>query len=205
MNMTMNDSFTLPSVPATLTWKNRPLNSTSDARQLSITAGAQTDWFVDPAGAPARQNAPIALFAPPDPAFRIQARVTVEFAATFDAGVLFAYAREDLWGKLCFEYSPQGQPMIVSVVTKGVSDDCNSAVMGQQTVYLRLYRRDAVLAFHYSPDGRFWHFVRHFTLGQVEGLTIGFSAQSPTGQGCQVSFSEIQYIPGALADLRNGE
>lgn len=201
----MSDSFTLPSIPAPLTWKNQPLQSTHDARQLSITAGAQTDWFIDPSGAPAKGDAPIGLFVPPDPVFRLQARVTVEFAATYDAGVLFAYAREDLWGKLCFEYSPQQKPMVVSVVTKGVSDDCNSVVMEKQTVHLRLYRRDAILAFHYSPDGRFWHFVRYFTLGQVEHLTVGFSAQSPTGQGCRVSFSEIQYLPGVLANLRNGE
>jgi hypothetical protein len=32
-----------------------------------------------------------------------------------------------LWAKLCFELSPQHQPMIVSVVTWGTSGDCNAA------------------------------------------------------------------------------
>lgn len=202
----MTDSFTLASLPASLAWKNRPVQTTSDGdQQISITTGAHTDWFNDPAGAHVNANAPIALFVPPDLTFRLQAKVTVAFAGTFDAGTLFAYAHDALWAKLCFEYSPQQQPMIVSVVTRGVSDDCNSVVVEGPTVHLRLYRHEDVLAFHYSLDGHTWHFVRHFSLGPVEQLRVGFLTQSPIGQGCQAIFSEIRYTPGRLADLRNGE
>ena len=202
----MSDAFTVPFLPASLTWKNQPLDSASDVeRQISIRAGADTDWFSDPAGTPAKHTAPVALFLPPDPTFRLQARVTVEFAATYDAGVLFAYIQDDLWAKLCFENSPQHQPMIVSVVTRGVSDDCNSTRIEAQSVYLRIYRQGAIFAFHYSQDAHYWHLVRYFSLGNPGPLRVGFSAQSPTGQGCKVIFSEIQYMPGALSDLRNGE
>ena len=205
MGEIMSDSFTLSSVPATITWKNQPSDSTSDAgQQISITTGADTDWFIDPAGGHVKNNAPIALFVPPDHTFSLQARVTVEFAATYDAGTLFVYVHDALWAKLCFEYSPQQQPMIVSVVTRGVSDDCNSVSVGDNSVYLRVYRHGEVLAFHYSLDGHYWHFVRYFSLGDLGRLWIGFSTQSPTGQGCRVSFSEIRYTPGALSDLRNG-
>ena len=201
----MNDPFTLASVPGILAWKNQPAESRRDTQQLSITTGAQTDWFRDPAGTQVKDDAPIALFEPPDSTFRLQARVTVEFAATYDAGTLFVYAHEALWAKLCFEYSPQGQPMVVSVVTRAVSDDCNSVSIGDSSVYLRIYRQSAALAFHYSLDGQYWHFVRHFSLGSLEQARVGFSAQSPTGQGCRAVFSEIRYAPGALSDLRNGE
>jgi uncharacterized protein len=202
----MRNTFTLSSVPAMINWKNEPSSSTSDTgQQISITSGADTDWFIDPAGEPGKNNAPIALFVPPDPAFCLQARVTVGFAATYDAGVLFVYANDALWAKLCFEYSPQRQPMIVSVVTHGVSDDCNSVVVGDNSVYLRVYRRREVFAFHYSLDGHYWHVVRYFTLGDLGQLWMGFSAQSPTGQGCKVDFSEILYTPRILSDLRNGE
>jgi regulation of enolase protein 1 (concanavalin A-like superfamily) len=202
----MNESFTFASIPGSLTWKNPPTQSTSDAgQQLSITAGAQTDWFIDPNGEQVKDNAPIALFVPPDSTFRLQARVTVEFDAMYDAGTIFVYAGDALWGKLCFEYSPQGQPMVVSVVTRGVSDDCNSVSIGDRSVYLRVHRRMDVLAFHYSLDGQYWHFVRYFSLGHLEQLRVGFSTQSPTGQGCRATFSEIRYTPGALSDLRNGE
>jgi regulation of enolase protein 1 (concanavalin A-like superfamily) len=95
--------------------------------------------------------------------------------------------------------------MIVSVVTRDVSDDCNSVVVGDYSVYLRVYRRSEVFAFHYSLDGHYWHFVRYFTMGDLGQLRMGFSAQSPTGQGCKVDFSEILYTPRILSDLRNGE
>jgi uncharacterized protein len=202
----MNDQFTLASVPDILTWKNQPIRSTIDAQQqLSITTGIQTDWFLDPAGKHVKDNAPIALFVPPDSTFCLQAKVTVKFAAMYDAGTLFVYAHEALWGKLCLEYSHQQQPMIVSVVTRGVSDDCNSVSTGNPSAYLRIYRQSDVLAFHYSLDGHYWHFVRYFSLGNLEQLQVGFSTQSPVGQGCQAIFSEIRYTPGALSDLRNGE
>jgi regulation of enolase protein 1 (concanavalin A-like superfamily) len=202
----MNDPFTLASLPASLTWKNQPAQSTSDSQgQLSITTGAQTDWFRDPAGTHVKDNAPIALFLPPDITFLLQAKVTVEFAATYDAGTLFVHVQDSLWAKLCFEYSPQGQPMVVSVVTRGLSDDCNSVSLVDHSVYLRIYRQSDVLAFHYSLDGQYWHFVRHFSLGNLEQARVGFSTQSPTGQGCRAVFSDIRYRPGPLSDLRNGE
>jgi len=202
----MSDSFILSSIPAGLTWKNQPLQSTSDAeQQISVSTGAQTDWFIDPAGESVKNNAPIALFTPPDSTFSLRAKVSVEFAATYDAGTLFVYAHDALWAKLCFEYSPQQQPMIVSVVTHGISDDCNSVTVGDRSVYLRVYRKSEILAFHYSLDGHYWHFVRYFSLGIVEQLRVGFSTQSPLGQGCQALFSEIRYTASALSDLRSGE
>ena len=203
----MSDSFPLASLPVDLTWKNPPLKSASDAElpQISITTGSQTDWFIHPSGEPVKVDAPIALFRPPDSTFQLQAKVTVDFAATYDAGTLFIYVHDTLWAKLCFEYSPQGQPMVVSVVTRGVSDDCNSVTIEDRSVYLRVYRQDRVLAFHYSYDGRYWHFVRHFSLGDLEQVGVGFSAQSPLGEGCDVIFSEIRYTLDPLSDLRNGE
>jgi regulation of enolase protein 1 (concanavalin A-like superfamily) len=202
----MNKTFSLSSVPATLNWKNQPAESASDGgRLLSMKSGSDTDWFADPSGGQGKNNAPIALFVPPDPVFSIQTRVTVEFTATYDAGVLFVFANDFLWAKLCFEFSPQKKPMIVSVVTRDVSDDCNSVVVGNNSVYLRAYRNGGIFAFHYSLDGYYWHFVRYFKLGDSGQLRMGFSAQSPTGQGCKVDFSEILYTPGILSDLRNGE
>ncbi len=33
---------------------------------------------------------------------------------------------------------------------------------------------------------------------------IGFEGQSPTGDGCSVTFDEIRFRPERLADLRDG-
>ncbi len=200
-------TLSLSSIPGDLQWKNDPVDwKVGSDNSLSITAGAKTDWFVEPSGSDwVSSNAPAALFMPPVENFLLSARVTVNFASTFDAGVLVLYEREDLWTKLCFEYSPQHKPMIVSVVTRGFSDDCNSTVIDGNSVYLRVARIDTTFALHYSLDGKFWNMVRYFTLGKVESLQAGFLAQSPTGESCNVVFSEIAYRPDVLKDLRSGD
>ncbi len=172
---------------------------------MSITAGPQTDWFVDPAGTYCKDNAPCALFTPPDPEFLLSARVSVGFGATYDAGVLQIRVQDDLWAKLCLEYSPQKRPMVVSVVTRGVSDDCNSVEIDRPEIFLRVARTPRTLAFHYSLDGLYWNFVRYFTLGPMDGLRAGFAAQSPAGVKCTAVFTEINYRPDTLKDNRNGE
>jgi regulation of enolase protein 1 (concanavalin A-like superfamily) len=200
------DTFSLPSIPGELAWHSRPLEWKVDpGNNLSILAGAETDWFTDPKGGLLRDNAPCALFTPDATDFLLSARVTVEFQSAFDAGVLQLRARQDVWGKLCFEYSPQGKPMVVSVVTRGVSDDCNSTPIDGNSVRLRIARDGATFAFHYSLDGKYWHLVRHFSLGALEGVRAGFSAQSPTGKRCRAVFSEIAYRRGVLGNIRSGE
>jgi regulation of enolase protein 1 (concanavalin A-like superfamily) len=199
-------TFTLPTIPGEFQWHIPPVEwSFEPTRGLSILAGAQTDWFIDPAGNYDKDNAPCALVTLSDDNFLLSAKVSVAFASNFDAGVFQIRAAENLWAKFCFEYSPQHHPMIVSVVTRGVSDDCNSVVIDGSEIYLRVARTPQTLAFHYSHDGRIWQFVRYFTLGQLGSLQVGFSAQSPSGAKCAVVFSEISYRKGSLKDNRSGE
>lgn len=199
------ESMKLAVLPDVLTWENQPERlEVSATDTLSIAAGPVTDWFYDPGGSGRTNNAPLALFSPPDENCLLSAKVTVGFRSTFDAGVLFVYTDADHWAKLCFEYAPTGNPMVVSVVTRGKSDDCNSVYIDGNSVYLRLYREADRLAFHYSDDGKYWHMVRHFTIGDLQNVRIGFSAQAPTGEGCHVRFSEISYRSGELSDIRNG-
>jgi hypothetical protein len=44
-----------------------------------------------------------------------------------------------------------------------------------------------------SSDGARWLFVRHFALEGADGLLVGFEAQSPTGPGCAVTFTDIDF------------
>ena len=197
---------TLPTLPTNLHWHNLPSDwQIQPEHRLSITAGAQTDWFTNPAGGDLKDSAPAALFHPPDENFTLSAKVTVDFASTFDAGVLQVRESDSLWAKFCFEYSPQKQPMIVSVVTRGVSDDCNSQLIEGNEIYLRVTRKAEILAFHFSHDALFWHLVRYFTLGALNNLRVGFSSQSPTGLRCQSVFSGVRYQARILSDFRNGE
>jgi regulation of enolase protein 1 (concanavalin A-like superfamily) len=185
----------------------RPLGSDARWRRgddtLSVTAGARTDWFVDPGGRPATMNAP-GLVGAVDGDFLLGARVSVEFRAAFDAGVLVLWRDERTWAKLCFESSPEAQPMIVSVVTRGVSDDANAFTVDGQEAWLRIARLGEEFAFHASTDGRGWDLVRHFALDGPVELLVGFEAQSPTGDGCEVTFEDIRFEQRRLDDIRSG-
>jgi regulation of enolase protein 1 (concanavalin A-like superfamily) len=134
--------------------------------------------------------------------YQLRARVTVAFASAFDAGVLMLHVDNRTWAKLCFEWSPDGEPMVVSVVTDGVSDDANAFVVDGDDVWLRVSRLGRAIAFHASRDGAKWTLIRHFALRGEPRL--GFEAQSPTGGGCTARFEQIQLSPTRLADLRDG-
>jgi uncharacterized protein len=199
-------SLTLPDVPVELAWVNEPVSfELGKDGKLAIEAGAETDLFADPAGGVAIDNAPAALFAPPDEPFLLSARVSATFGSAFDAAALLLRAGDGRWAKLAFEASPQLQPMVVSVVTRGVSDDCNGVLVGESDIYLRLAVAKRTIAFHASRDGNWWDLVRYFSLAEsLTDIRVGFSAQSPTGAGCRATFAEIVYSARELGDLRDG-
>jgi uncharacterized protein len=197
----------LPGIPVAFRWATTPeaWNVAEDGR-LTFSAGARTDLFVDPDES--RGRAPI-LNAPRflgrvDGDFVLSGRVSVDFRATYDAGVLLVWIDERTWAKLCFERSPGGEPMIVSVVTRSTSDDCNSFVVGRSTAWLRIARLGSAYAFHASDNGLTWQFIRYFSLGPLTDAALGFEVQSPTGVGCTATFDEIRFEGRRLADLRDG-
>ena len=184
---------------------------------MTVAAQGHTDIFIDPgngsaaAGAGAALNAESMLNAAtllgevPSGDFQLSARVTVGFASTFDAGVLLLWLDERRWGKLCFEFSPAGEPMVVSVVCRGVSDDANAFSVAGRSVWLRVSRVDRVYAYHASVDGEVWSMIRVFVLDdEISRDKVGFEGQSPTGDGCSVTFDEIRFLAERLADLRDG-
>ena len=193
-------------LPAPLEW-DVPAVAWSEGAQgaLTITAGPVTDLFNNPNGAKPTRNSARLMFAPEPGDLTLSARVHVDFRSTFDAGVLLIWEDEGSWGKLCFEFSPQAEPMIVSVVTRGgLSDDGNAVVMPSYDAYLRIARIGTTFGLHYSADGKWWHMVRYFTLAHPERVRIGLSSQSPTGQGCDATFSEVRYERRTLRNLRDG-
>jgi regulation of enolase protein 1 (concanavalin A-like superfamily) len=179
---------------------------------LVLTAAGGTDMFIDPGAgsAPDAGELPDAgrlMGLPPAGDFTLAAQVNVAFASMYDAGVLLVHAAERRWAKLCFEYSPQRTPTAVTVVTRDTSDDSNSFEVNGNTLWLRVTRSGDAWAFHASADGSWWRLLRYFALGPLgadELVRVGFLAQSPTGEGCAVTFDRIAFSPGAPANLRNG-
>lgn len=188
----------LDGIPGPMIWQNPPAHwSIESQRTLSVTAGAQTDWFVSPMGDSRRDNSPRLLFEPADD-FVLSAKVTVDFHSPWDAGVLVLYENNSLWAKLCFESTLDKRTAIVSVATRDVSDDNNSIEMSGPSVYLKIAKAGPAIFFYASPDGQNWTIIRSFSLGKTTDLRAGFSSQSPKGGACTTVFTEIHYKPGKV-------
>jgi hypothetical protein len=123
--------------------------------------------------------------------------------------------------KLAYEYTDLGYPAIVSVATRGRSDDCNGEPVGRGEVWLKVSRRENLLGLYYSLDGEMWKMHRLLQLPEAAhsrtdsgsgaadasggpGWRIGVAAQSPTGNGCPVDFRELSWSDRALDDFRKG-
>lgn len=194
----------IPRVPVSLRWDGENASSyTTSEDGLVIAAGPKTDLFIDPRRCAETLNAPH-LLASAVGDFLLSARVRVDFKQTFDAGALLLWLNDRAWAKLAFELSPQGERMVVSVVTRGTSDDCNAFVVPDGPVWLRIARVDDAYAFHASTDGAYWRLVRLFSLYAGGSPSYGFAAQSPTGTGCAATFDAISYEPRRLTELRDG-
>lgn len=201
-------SHSFPGVPFPLSAEGAPACAVDiEGDAVTLTGGPKSDLFLDPAGDGTGPDAGRFLGEPPAGDFTLRARVDVDFRTTFDAAVLLVQASASVFAKLCLEYSPQGRPTVVTVVTRGTSDDANSFEVGATSAWLRITRSGRAWAFHASTDGSRWRLVRYFALGEHEaGLTarVGFLAQSPTGESCRAVFEDIAFSAGAPADLRDG-
>jgi regulation of enolase protein 1 (concanavalin A-like superfamily) len=93
----------------------------------------------------------------------------------------------------------------VSVVTKGISDDCNSVELNSDKIFFKIAKADNVITLYYSSTGKNWFLVRHFTFDATNKLKVGFLAQSPTGKECKVQFSNLSYTAKKIKDPYVGE
>jgi regulation of enolase protein 1 (concanavalin A-like superfamily) len=182
----------------------------AESEAVVANAPAHTDLYINPGGsdsddAASMRNAATVLGTPPGGDFQFSARVSVDFISQYDAGVLLIWLDERHWAKFCFELSPAAEPMVVSVVTRDVSDDSNAFVVPERSIWLRVSRLGEVYAFHASTDATRWRLVRVFAFDAGIGdHLIGFEAQSPTGDGCTVTFDDICFTSDRLGDLRDG-
>jgi hypothetical protein len=170
---------------------------------LVLTAGPRTDLFVDPRSDEVVATAP-ALVGPVTPPFTVRARVAADLRETFDAAALLVLGPDDrTWAKLAVERAPDGATTIVTVVTRGVSDDCNHMTIEPIGCWLRVTGLgDDVFALHTSGDGRTWDLVRYARLAGASA--VGLSVQSPLGSGCTARFDHVRWDRTTIADIRDG-
>jgi regulation of enolase protein 1 (concanavalin A-like superfamily) len=196
--------LSIADLPGTPAWKNSPLASKMEDGRLSIVAGPSTDWYISPVDGKSSSNAPLLLFEPAGD-FVLTAKLNVQFGTQWDAGVLMVYINDSNWAKLALEMSVYGEPTIVTVVTRGVSDDCNSSIVSGGSIWYRIAKTARAVGFYASPDGHAWKMIRAFTLGASENTRVGFGSQSPVGRTGNATFTDISYSARTIKDIFKGE
>ena len=182
-------------IPGPLAWHNQPASYQIENGALTIVSKPGQDWYVDAFDAGVIQSTPILAFDPGEN-FVLSAKVKVDFRSAWDAGSLMLWADDTHWAKFAFENSAAkspATPSMVSVVTRGTSDDTGSDSIGGDTVYMQVIRRGPAFVFNFSRDGKSWQILRVFRLDAPGKVLVGFESQSPDGKGTKATFSEIRF------------
>lgn len=198
------DSMLIETIPYRLKWENKPKEYTISKKAVTIVAGEKTDMFRDPNVTYNTDNAPKLLF-DADPNFVLTASVEHNFTNKWDGGAIVLKQDSLNWIKFCFEKDYTGARRVVSVVTKNISDDCNSVELKTNKVYYKVAKADNVITLYYSLTGKKWFLVRHLQFDATKSLQVGFLAQSPTGRNCKVRFENITYLVKKIKDPYLGE
>ncbi|MFT3869584.1 MAG: DUF1349 domain-containing protein [Nibricoccus sp.] len=193
----------LPAIPGELVVLNSP-------RELAINpdggffmaAAGETNLYVNPRGGKPALNAPMVLFEPGEE-FILMARVSGKLQDIFDVAALVVYENERTWAKLCYENSIAKEPTIVSVVTRDVSDDCNSQTISADYAFLAVMRKGSAFSFHFSADGKIWRMVRHFQLKTEGKIKAGFAVHCFGKNGFSATFSQITFFDHAAPKIWN--
>lgn len=191
-------------LPYGLQWEIEPVSSHIDGADITVEAAGQSDNFIDPSGSVTALNGARAVGPAPASDWQLSARLVADLSAAYDAGVLILWSDERHFAKLCLERSPHGQAMIVSVVTREVSDDANAWDVEGDAAWLRISGlTNDTYAFHSSKDGAHWELVRYFRLVGSQPVKYGIPVQSPVGDGCSVTFEGLSVARRSLTDLRD--
>ena len=190
-------------------WENFNWDNKSEVKieesNLSIKAHPNSDCFINPAtGKKVLNSAYYYTEIAAEKDFIIKAKVSHEFKSIYDAGALMIKSSDTCWAKVCFECTYYGTNTVVSVVTNGRSDDANGTDINQNAVYLQLIKKGNVFAMHYSLDAAEYRMVRYFTLPLSDTIKMGFTVQSPLGEGGLFKFEEIYLDYISVEDLKKG-
>lgn len=199
-----NDALKITAIPNPLTWQNTPISYSIKDNSLTIVAGEKTDMFRDPNVTYNTDNAPKLLFKPAND-FVLSTSIQHGFTNKWDGGAIVLVEDSLNWIKFCFEKDYTGAKRVVSVVTKDISDDCNSIEISNNKVYYKIAKADNVITLYASVDGKKWLLIRHLQFNNSKPFQVGFLAQSPTGNFCKVSFADIKYQAKKINDPYTGQ
>lgn len=187
------------------TWLNPPSDFGLSDGLLRITAPSKCDFFINPVDGSVVANAPL-YYRDVQGDFVVTALVRPDFSSVWNAAALVVHADSTHWIKLAFENSDATGKSIVTVITRGNSDDANGAVLSdQEQVWLRIIRKGDVYALHWSADGQDYHMARLSALHPAKTVKIGMEVQCPVGPAAQHEFLYFSLEQRTVEDLRKGE
>lgn len=192
-----------PEMVSEMNWMIEPQSFVVENNSLKITVTKGTDFFNSPEDSTVVGTAPY-LFKEVEGDFVAKALVEPDFSAQWNAVAVILYIDSLNWIKLAFENSDATGPSIVSVVTKGNSDDANGVILnGEKRVWLALVRKGDIYSMHWSLDGENFKMARLTSMTHQNAVKIGLEFQSPVGDSAshQVHYFEIK--EKTVEDLRN--
>jgi regulation of enolase protein 1 (concanavalin A-like superfamily) len=186
-------------------WMNPPEEVYFKDSSISIVAGAQTDFFNNPENTDVAANAPF-LYLNKAGDFVATALVRPDFKDVWNACALMVHIDSLNWIKFAFENSDATGKSIVSVVTKGTSDDANGVVLTEEKeIWLRIIRKNNLFAMHWSKDGQDFKMARLSTLPDVPEVKVGIEVQCPAGEEARHDLLCFSLEGKTIEDLRKGE
>lgn len=174
---------------------------------LQLAAGAETDYFIEPGLPPyEKANAPLLLRTVDNTRpFTFTVKTTPVHTVKYDAGMAFLYVSNKEWLKFAFEADERMNKRLVTVKTRGFSDDNNHDAINSPFVYLKISSNTKAIGFYYSTDGQQWQVVRVIKNEYPPKLKLGIGSQSPAGKGNHSLFEELTFTETSVKDFRMGE
>ncbi|MEL6672815.1 MAG: DUF1349 domain-containing protein [Bacteroidota bacterium] len=186
-------------------WMNEPQVFSFENGSLSVVALKGTDFFNNPEDSSLTATAPY-LYQEVSGDFVATALVSPGFASMWNAACLMVHMDEQHWIKFAFEKSDATGKSIVTVVTRGVSDDANGVRLSKQDqVWLRLIRKGDVYSLLWSLDGQIYKMARLCAMPAFEKVKIGLEMQCPVGAPALHLVHFFGLEKKTVKDLRKGE
>lgn len=179
--------------------------------KIVITAPAKTDFFCGSIDECEEGILPESLCNAPyyyteiDGDFVLTVKVSHDFKDTYDSASVMVMKDPKCWAKCCFELTDFGTHAVVSVVTKGDSDDANGCNLEGNTAWLRICRVKNNFAFHYSADGENFYMMRFFHMPAEPIVKVGLLAQAPTGSGGARIYENLSIVKKTVKNIRAGK
>ena len=206
LTLTLNGQVSIKAINKPFKWFNIPDYFAENAdSSITIKCKKGETLFSSPFGDSRSTSCPILLF-DPSSEFTLSANLTSKLESQWDAAQIVVWQDSANWAKLYLEKTHYGKPIVGSIVNKGTSDDCNSAILDKAEIFLQVAKINNCCFFYYSHDGINWTFCRAFQLFDKTPLCIGFSCESSFSEhGTTATFSHIRYKETKPEDIFNGK